>query len=92
MKSIMQTEKRCYLTGAEGIPLHKHHIYGGPNRRISEANGFWIYLIPRLHNMSNDGVHFNAGLDLKLKQECQLKYEETHTREEFMELIGRSYL
>ena len=88
----MQTEKRCYLTGAKGILLHKHHIYGGPNRRISEANGFWIYLIPRLHNMSNDGVHFNAELDMKIKQECQLKYEETHTREEFMELIGRSYL
>lgn len=92
MRSIMQNEKRCYLTGAEGIPLHKHHIFGGPNRRISEANGFWIYLVPRLHNMSNEGVHFNRDLDLKIKRECQRRFEEAHTREDFIRLIGRSYL
>jgi hypothetical protein len=42
--------------------------------------------------MSNDGVHFNRELDLKLKRACQAKYEETHSREEFIALIGRNYI
>ncbi len=70
MKSIMQNEKACYLTGYTGS-LHKHHIYGGNGRRhICEAHGFWCYLRPDLHNLSNQGVHFNHELDLQLKQEC----------------------
>jgi hypothetical protein len=27
-----------------------------------------------------------------LKRECQMEYERTHTREEWMALMGRSYL
>lgn len=42
--------------------------------------------------MSNEGVHFNRELDLKLKRECQAKFEETHSREEFMKIIGKNYL
>lgn len=92
MKSILQSEKQCYFTGETG-PLHKHHIFFGSGlRKISEENGFWVWLTPRLHNMSNDGVHFNQERNLRLKKACQKKYEETHTREEFMALIGRNYL
>lgn len=90
-KSILQDEKECYITGRkEG--LHKHHIYGAANRKISDKYGFWVWLAPEWHNMSDYGVHFNKELDLKLKQECQRKFEETHSREEFMEIIGRNYL
>ena len=92
MKSIMQDSKYCYITLREERGLHKHHIYGGPNRRISEEQGFYVYLLPEYHNMSNRGVHFNKDFDLALKQACQRKYEETHSREEFMALIGRNYL
>lgn len=92
MKSILQDEKKCYVCGAENVPLHKHHIYGGPNRQVSEDNGFWVWLTPYWHNMSNVGVHFNRVLDTKLKKDCQTKYEEEHTRAEFMALIGRNYL
>lgn len=91
MKSIMQDEKYCIITG-KPYGLHKHHIYGGPNRRISEEQGFYVYLTPEYHNMSNKGVHFNKELDLALKKACQCRYEETHSREEFIALIGRSYL
>lgn len=92
MQSILQNERECYLTGSTGA-LHKHHIYfGNPNRKISEQNGFWVYLKPELHNMSKMGVHFNHELDMKLKRECQAKFEKTHTRDEFMMLIGRNYL
>ena len=90
-KSILQHEKECFVTHAK-YGLHKHHIYGGPNRRISEENGFYIYLIPKLHNMSNEGIHFNKDFDLYVKKLCQAEYEKTHTRAEFMALIGRNYL
>lgn len=91
----MQNEKVCFVTGISGeyVFLHKHHIYEGwGNRQVSEDNGFWVWLLPEYHNMSNKGVHFNKDFDLALKQSCQRKYEETHTREEFMALIGRNYL
>lgn len=91
MKSILQDEKKCYVTEHTNA-LHKHHIYGASNRKISEDNGFWVWLTPEYHNMSDRGVHFNKEFDTLLKQECQAKYEETHSREDFIALIGRSYL
>lgn len=92
MKSILQSEKVCYVTGRTS-PLHKHHIYfGNPLRQISEDNGFWVWLVPELHNASNNGVHFNREFDLALKRECQAEYEKSHSRDEFIKLIGRSYL
>lgn len=92
-KSIMQAEKKCYITG-ETRYLHKHHIYAGKNRKISEDNGFWVYLVSWLHNQSDEGVHCKNGheLDNKLKTECQAKFEETHTRAAFLALIGKNYL
>ena len=91
IKSILQHEKECFVTHRR-YGLHKHHIYGGPNRRISEENGFYIYLIPELHNMSDEGIHFNKEFDLRIKRLCQAEFEKTHTRAEFMALIGRNYL
>lgn len=42
-KSIMQDEKACYITGRTDH-LHKHHIFGGGRRKISEKWGLWIWL------------------------------------------------
>ena len=92
--SILQSEKKCFVTGIT-TGLHKHHIYmGDPLREISEENGFWVYLIKELHNITSFGVHGTYGheLDIALKQVCQRKFEETHTRDEFMNLIGVNFL
>lgn len=92
--SILQgTVKECYITGRT-TGLHKHHIYfGNPLRAISDKYGFWVWLIPELHNMSNAGVHFDHNFDLRLKRECQAAYEAAgHSRENFIRLIGRNYL
>ncbi len=94
MKSILQSEKECYITHCT-TNLHKHHIYPGvANRKISEQNGFWVWLRYDWHNGAEYGVHGRDGheLDLRLKRECQAKFEKTHSREEFIKLIGRSYL
>lgn len=91
--SILQTEKRCYITGQTNN-LHKHHIFAGGRRKISEEHGFWVYLAGWLHNQSEHGVHGKNGheLDKMLKCHAQLAYEQNHTREEFIALIGKSYL
>jgi hypothetical protein len=85
-------KKECYITKAtEG--LHKHHIFGGANRKLSEQYGLYVYLVPRLHNMSDDGVHFNREFDLRLKREGQMKFESLYgSREDFLKIFGKNYL
>ena len=74
--------------------LKEHHIYFGTGKRkISEQNGFKVWLT-YLEHRGTYGVHGKYGheLDLRFKQECQKEYEKNHTREEFIRLIGKSYL
>lgn len=91
-KSIISNEKYCLVCGLPNV--HKHHIYEGVGRRkLSEKYGCWCFLCPRHHNMSNEGVHFNKTLDLKLKQQCQKAWEFQYgSREEFIKIFNRSYL
>lgn len=92
-KSILQNKKECYVThSTQG--LHLHHIYGGHGRRTrSDDHGFVVWLRADWHKDANYAVHNNnKALDLHLKQECQRKFEETHTREEFIAIVGRNYL
>ena len=92
MKSIIQTERECYVCGTTQ-DIHEHHIFEGTaNRRQSEKYGMKVFLCGRHHNMSNQGIHFNKELDTSVKQMAQEIFEETHTREEFREIFGKSYL
>ncbi len=92
-KSILQNEKRCFISGST-TGLQRHHIYGASNRNISEKNGFWVWLRHDYHiaDSPNKTPHNCRVTDLCLKEMCQRKYEETHSREEFIALIGRNYL
>ena len=90
-KSILQDSKMCFLCGSETW-LEEHHIFGGANRKISEREGFKVYLCHRCHNEPPKGVHFNEKNNNKLKRICQREYEKTHTRESFIALIGRNFL
>lgn len=71
---------------------HKHHIYNGPNRQISEQEGFTADLCLKHHEDGPEAVHNNHENMRILQRDCQSVYEETHTRQQFMELIGRNYL
>ena len=75
--------------GVAGAPL-----LSGQNRKTSEANGFKVWLCLAHHTGSNRAVHGKDGglLTLTLKKHCQMEFEKTHTRAEFMALIGRNYL
>lgn len=91
MDSILSNVKECFFC-KRTEPLHKHHIYEGRNRQRSEKNGFWCYLCAYHHNASEHSVHMDHDLDLWLKGHCQKVYEKTHTRDEFLAIIGRNYL
>lgn len=71
---------------------HEHHVYIGPNRSISEAEGFKVYLCPEHHEFSKEAAHSNIEYLRLMQQDCQREYEKTHTRQQFMKLIGRNYL
>lgn len=99
-KSILQPDatrssKKCYITGRTDN-LQLHHVFPGPNRIVSDKHGFWVYLHADIHNGNDPGaVHNNPnqGYDLLLKQRCQRAYMEAgHSLEDFIKLIGRSYL
>ena len=92
MKSIMQQDDKCFVCG-KAFGSDTHHIFGGPNRRLSEEDGLTVRLCRQCH----DDVHFDAELSypmqLALKQKGQEAYENAgHTREEFVKRYGRNYL
>lgn len=92
-KSLISEDKECWVCHTT-LNLHRHHIfYGRDNRTQSELQGCWCYLCGTHHNLSKRGVHFNKELDMRLKQECQRRWESNKgTREDFIRLFGRSYL
>lgn len=65
----------------------------GPLRKIADENGLTCYLCYECHRGTN-GVHGKNGntLNRVLKAHVQEKYEELHSHEEWMELIGRNYI
>ena len=95
MKSIIQSEKKCYITGrTDG--LHEHHVFNGlGKRKLSEKYGLKIWLTGELHNLGIYGVHGKYGkeLDLKIKCEVQIKAMEHYgwSVEDFIRIFGRNY-
>ena len=93
--SILQAKDgRCYLCmmlrsdNGRKMYLHEHHIFGGPRRKKSEAEGLKIYLCPEHHEL----IHASNILSMLLKRDAQREYEKTHTRQQFMTLMGKNYL
>jgi hypothetical protein len=98
MKSIIQSEKKCFLCGQnhEYGPnrLEEHHIFfGNPDRKHSEKHGLKVYLCgDACHRNGSKSPHKNRAVDIGLKAMAQSVFEETHSREEFMSIFGRNYL
>lgn len=91
----MQDEKICYLCSrnGNGDALEVHHIFGKSERKYSEKYGLKVYLCgERCHRNGKDSVHRNNEVNLKLKRIAQEKFEETHSREEFVSIFGKNYL
>ena len=97
MESIIQSEKKCFLCGRAleyGFDrLELHHCIGGPNRKHSDKYGLTVWLCGNsCHRNGPNSAHKNRKIDLALKGIAQKKFEETHTREEFRAIFGKSWL
>ena len=75
---------RCDYCHRECERLDPHEVYGGSNRKRS-IEGKFIKLLCRK-------CHSSERIINQLRKEVQKEYEKTHTREEFIKLIGKSYI
>ena len=81
----------CKVCGSPEVECH--HIFFGPYRSKADKYGLTVYLCPTHHRDHKLGVHgLNKELDLRLKRLGQMKFEEKHSRKEFMKAFGRNYL
>lgn len=83
--STIRTSKYC----------HRHEVFfGSRNRQKSIKYGLVVFLEPKMHNMSNEGVHFNREFDLYLKKIAQKTWQEYYnkTEKDFLKEFGRNYL
>ena len=78
---------RCRICGAYGV-TQIHHIFSGRWRQRSEANDFVIELCPKCHRTA----HLSASFGDALKHDVQLEYLETHSLDEWMDLMGKSWI
>lgn len=65
----------------------------GAYRQISERLGLVVYLCPE-HHRGTYGVHGRDGSELNryLQRQAQFAYEKEHSHEEWMQIVGRSYI
>ena len=88
--SILNNLDKCFFCGKPTEHIHEVY-YGYANRKISIKNGFCVGLCHNHHNGA-EGVHFHHDMDLQLKRVYQKEFEKHHTRQEFLKLVGKSYL
>lgn len=75
---------QCFYCKKQNCRLDLHEVYGGSNRKRSIKNGLVVPLCRECHS--------NEQIINLLRIELQKEYEKTHSREEFIELIGKSYI
>ena len=74
----------CEYCGNYSKRLDPHEVFGGSNRQRSIKHKFVKLICPKCHS--------NERIVNQLRIDTQKQYEKTHTREEFIKIIGKSYL
>lgn len=74
----------CEVCGKYSKRLDPHEVYGGSNRKRSIKSKFVKLICPRCHS--------NEAIINQLRIDTQKEYMKTHTEEEFINLIGKSYI
>lgn len=103
MRSIMQSDRElCYLCGkpeywnSNGMyeKLEEHHVFSGPNRKLSEKYGLKVYLHGiTCHREGADSAHKNKIVRKALQAAGQKSYESVHgSREDFVKIFGKNYV
>ena len=101
---FVQPEGECFLCARlEKYPMYhkeleRHHIYWGCHHEQAELYGFTVNLCAHHHRGdekgNKDAVHSPDKNDYGdyIKRWAQNEFEKTNTREQFMEIFGRSWL
>lgn len=74
----------CEYCGKYSERLDPHEIYGGSNRKRSIKYKFVKLICPECHSSENK--------IMQLRIDVQKEFEKTHTRAEFIAIVGKSYL
>ena len=74
----------CEYCHREFKHLDPHEVYGGSNRQRSMKYGFVKKLCRECHS--------NEKILEQLKIDTQKEFEKNHTREEFIKIIGQSFI
>ena len=74
----------CQFCGKYSKRLDPHEVYGGSNRKRSIKHKFVKLICPKCHS--------NEAIINQLRIDTQKEYMKTHTEEEFINLIGKSYI
>lgn len=87
----------CFLCGRNGQAdrLERHHIFGGPNRSLSEKYGLVVYLCGnQCHRNGPKAAHRSPETAKLLHIYGQKKAmrENGWTADQFREVFGRNYL
>lgn len=104
-KSILQTEKECYLCRMEaekigyygqlpntGLQIH-HFMHGTANRQLAERYGLYAYVCQaRHHTYGPEAPHSNPEVDRQLQQIAQREFEKKYSHEEWMRVFIKNYL
>lgn len=92
---LQKKDGRCFLCLLDGDDTKKqteeHHVFGGPRRKASEAHGLKVYLCIPHHRTGAAAVHRCAETRQLLQAAAQITWEKTHSREEWMQLMGKNY-
>ncbi len=104
MESIIPRDRKgvCFICDRV-CDTHKHHIFGGANRKHSESYGLFIHLCPDHHNMTDNSVHFDKAMmeacHILGQQSFEADYRkhfnnstDEDARKAFMKIFGRNYL
>lgn len=93
--SILQKEKYCYLCEKEDkvitTGLHRHHIFGGIRRNLSEEYGMTVWLCPSHHLFGPAAVHSNTEVRQRLQAEGEEAFSIKYPDKDFLTIFGKNY-
>lgn len=74
---------KCKRTSKQ-IKIDPHEVYGGSNRLRSIKNGFVVPLCRECHGREE--------VIEEIRKQCEEIYERDHSKDDFIRIIGKSYL
>lgn len=87
---IVDDQEHCAMCGRPA--QERHHIFNKSYKKKSEEDGYILPLCNYHHQDGKMGIHNNIEIWNYWRAICQAHFEETHTRDEFRERYGKSYL